>query len=196
MSDWKRHSARIGDLLSQLVVTRADGTAMSPDDGYRLWCERTAARRDDAGTLYLVGNGASASMASHCAADLLKQCGARTTVLTDPALATAYANDTGYDQVFAGPLRALARPEDMLVAISSSGRSTNVLCAVEVAVDLRIDVVTVSAMKPDNPLRQRGALNFYVPARTYGDAESCHAAVLHYWMDRLNVEQRTSNIEG
>ena len=71
-------------------------------------------------TLYLVGNGASASMASHMAADLDKNARVHTEVFTDPALITAIANDLDYTQVFSEPLRRRMSPGDMLVAISSS----------------------------------------------------------------------------
>jgi len=73
----------------------------------------------------------------------------------------------------------------MLVAISSSGRSPNILAAVRVARQCRLNVVTLSAMKAGNQLRRRGTLNVYVPADTYGFAESCHAVILHHWMDRV-----------
>jgi D-sedoheptulose 7-phosphate isomerase len=77
----------------------------------------------------------------------------------------------------------------MLVAISSSGRSPNILAAVAVANRLALTVVTLSAMAPDNPLRASGSLNVYVPAETYGYAESCHAAILHHWMDTIEAQR-------
>ena len=71
----------------------------------------------------------------------------------------------------------------MLVAISSSGQSPNILRGVKEAKRLGGIVVTLSAMNPENNLRSQGLLNFYVPAKSYGMAETCHAAILHYWMD-------------
>ncbi|RLC10378.1 MAG: hypothetical protein DRI57_20490 [Deltaproteobacteria bacterium] len=73
----------------------------------------------------------------------------------------------------------------MLVAISSSGNSPNVLAGCEMAMSLGGYVVTLSAMKSDNLLISQGNLNFYVPAETYGAAETCHAAILHFWMDQM-----------
>lgn len=75
-------------------------------------------------------------------------------------------------------------PGDILVAISSSGKSINILNAVQTTKKLGGRVITLSAMSADNPLRKAGELNFYIPAQSYGMAETCHAALLHYWIDR------------
>jgi D-sedoheptulose 7-phosphate isomerase len=103
-------------------------------------------------------------------------------------LITAIANDLCYDDVFSEPLKWKMTTGDMLVAISSSGRSRNVLSACEVALSLGGYLVNLSAMKPDNPMRSLGHLNFYVPAEDYGTAETCHAGILHYWMDQIHSE--------
>lgn len=91
----------------------------------------------------------------------------------------------GYEWVFAEPLRRRAKKGDMLVAISSSGASKNILNATEVARKIGLKIITLSAMLPQNPLRSEGFLNAYVPAETYGYAETCHAAILHHWMDMV-----------
>jgi len=77
----------------------------------------------------------------------------------------------------------------MLVAISSSGSSKNVLCAAETAQKRGLKIVTLSAMSPQNPLRSEGLLNAYVCAETYGHAETCHAAILHHWMDMVEIRK-------
>jgi len=138
-------------------------------------------------TIFFVGNGASASMASHTAVDLAKNSRMHTEVFTDLALITAVGNDIGYDSVYSEPLRHRLEGGDMLVAISSSGMSPNILRAVEVARTQGGVVATLSAMSEDNALRRLGDLNFYVPARSYGFAESAHAAILHYWIDRMQL---------
>jgi len=138
--------------------------------------------------IYLIGNGASASMASHFAADLTKNADLHTQVFTDTSLITAVANDLSYDMVFVAPLHRRLKAGDMVVAISSSGNSANVLKAAEFAAARKAMVVTLSAMQPDNALRQLGALNFWLPADTYGLAETGHAAILHHWMDRVSLQ--------
>ena len=127
-------------------------------------------------------------MASHLAADLAKNGKFHTEVFSDLSLITAISNDMGYDSVFAEPLRRRAKPGDMLVAISSSGCSSNILAAVDIGLERGLRVVTLSAMSPDNPLRSRGFLNAYVAAQSYGEAETCHAAILHRWMELVQVD--------
>lgn len=183
-TSWPEHVRELGELLRG-VSFRIDGSDVEPEHGFDRWHEMTLRLREQKGTIYLVGNGASASMASHMAADLAKNGQLHTEVFSDLSLITAVANDMGYSHVFAEPLRRRVREGDMLVAISSSGRSPNVLEAVEVARAAKCTVIGLSAMDADNPLRAAGGVSIYVPAMTYGFAETAHAAVLHHWMDRV-----------
>ena len=180
---WQRHVQDIGELLSALACTRQAGKVLAADDGFGEWKRAADACRTAQRAIYLIGNGASASMASHFAADLAKNAHLHTEVFSDLSLVTAIANDLGYEQVFSEPLSRRAVAGDMLVAISSSGRSPNVLKAVAVARALKLTVVTLSGMDGNNPLRAAGDLNFYVPAKSYGYAETCHSSILHHWMD-------------
>lgn len=172
-------------LLQEMAFTSKDGSGREQEDGFTWWRDQTLDIRSNNRTVFLVGNGASASMASHFAADLSKNARVHTEVFTDLAQLTAIANDISYDEVFSVPLKFHMRPGDMLVAISSSGRSPNVIRAAETARDVGGLVVTLSAMDSDNPLRSSGDLNCYVGACDYGMAETSHAAVLHHWMDSL-----------
>jgi D-sedoheptulose 7-phosphate isomerase len=182
-SGWRAAHRRLDELLQGLSFRDRAGAELGQDEGFARWCAATEQLRRAAGTIYLVGNGASASMASHFSADLAKNAQLHTEVFSDLALITAIANDLGYDRVFAEPLLRRARPGDVLVAISSSGASPNVLGAARVARDHGMSLFTLSAMAPTNPLRAVGDLNAYVAATTYGEAETCHAAILHHWMD-------------
>lgn len=180
---WQKTIERLQQALSALEVTDRQKQAVAPDRAFAIWLEMAEDIRRAKKSVYLIGNGASASMASHFAADLAKNGGLHTQVFSDLALITAMGNDIGYEHVFSEPLKRRMQPGDMLVAISSSGRSPNILRAVDQASLCGGHPVTLSAMAPDNPLRGRGVLNFYVPANDYGDAETSHAAILHHWMD-------------
>jgi D-sedoheptulose 7-phosphate isomerase len=182
---WTHNISVLTKCLNTLSIKDLYGKKTEPDAAFSQWTERILQIRHDNGSVYLIGNGASSSIASHMAADLGKNARVRTEVLTDPALITAVGNDCGYEEVFAEPLRWRMKPEDMLVAISSSGNSPNILSAVKFASYLRAYVVTLSAMKPNNPLRRYGNLRFYVPAMSYGASETSHAAILHYWVDKV-----------
>lgn len=184
---WQTEVERLAQVLSAVSFRDSSGREVAADQGFARWLELGEDLRRRRGTIYLVGNGASAAIASHFAADLAKNAHVHTQVFSDLSLITAISNDIGYDQVFALPLRRRGQPGDMLVAISSSGRSASVLAAVEVARGLALTVVTLSAMTPDNPLRTCGSLNAWIAAPSYGLAETGHAAILHRWMDMMEI---------
>jgi len=185
---WQQHVQSLTRLLDGIEFTSRDGSAVRPDAGFAAWVDMTLRLRGRRQTIYMIGNGASASMASHFAADLAKNGRLHTQVFSDLSLITAISNDMGYEHVFAEPLRRRGQPGDLLVAISSSGRSPNILAAIEVADELGMSVVTLSAKDAANPLRRRGELNLFVPAATYGLAETAHAAALHWWMDLIQLQ--------
>ncbi len=182
---WTNNISNLTSCLNSLSAQDDSGCAIDTDLAFSKWTNETIKVRKKRNTVYLIGNGASASMSSHTAADLAKNGKVRTEVFTDLSLITAIANDYGYEDVFAEPLRQRMCAGDILVAISSSGESSNILSAVQTATALGGFVVTLSAMRQNNILRESGGLNFYVPARTYGIAETCHAAILHCWIDNI-----------
>ncbi len=184
---WKDHVQQLQNVLSGCSFRDRQGAELEADRGFQEWKRLADEIRAARLTIYLVGNGASASMASHFAADLAKNGKLHTQVFSDLSLITAISNDMGYEHVFSEPLSRRARAGDMLVAISSSGRSPNVLAAVRLAREMGVRIITLSAMKPDNPLRSLGDLNLYVGADDYGFAETAHAALLHHWMDTVQL---------
>ena len=129
VDDDRRRPARPGD--HRPAGASADRRATASAAGSTL----TREVHDRGGQLYLVGNGASAAMASHIAADACKNGGLRAQAFNDAALLTATGNDLAFDQVFALPLDRLARAGDLLIAISSSGDSPNIVRALEAARD-------------------------------------------------------------
>jgi D-sedoheptulose 7-phosphate isomerase len=133
--------------------------------------------------LMFIGNGGSAAIASHMAADYCKNGGLRALALNDPAMLTCLGNDLGYDRVFANQVELHGRRGDLVVAISSSGRSPNILNAVKAARDAGCTLVTLSGFSPDNPLRALGDLNFYVACDRYGLVEVSHLALCHAVLD-------------
>ncbi|MFM7244177.1 MAG: phosphoheptose isomerase, partial [Planctomycetaceae bacterium] len=114
---WQRYVDDLARVLGGLSFTRADGSGLEVDDGYAMWRDLTLRVRSQRRTAYLIGNGASASMASHFAADLAKNGRVHTQTFFDLSLITALSNDIAYEQVFAEPLRGRGAAGDMLVAI-------------------------------------------------------------------------------
>ena len=133
---------------------------------------------------FVIGNGGSAAIASHVANDM-NTAGIRAMALNDASALTCLSNDFGYEHVFSKQLEWHGKRGDTLIAISSSGESINIIMAVEAAIKTGMFVVTLSGFAPDNDLRSRGDLNFYVPSSSYGFVEMAHHVILHAITDEL-----------
>ncbi len=137
------------------------------------------------GKILFIGNGGSASISSHIATDLLKNVGMPALAFNDASLLTCLSNDLGYERVFSEPLKMLAGKNDILFAISSSGRSQNILNACKAAKKKGCFLITLSGFDPKNPLRAMGDINIYVPSDSYGYVEITHLAICHFIVDKL-----------
>lgn len=132
-----------------------------------------------------IGNGGSAAVASHQAIDYWRNGGFPAMAFNDGALLTCISNDFGYEQVFSKPIATFAQAGDIVFAISSSGKSGNIIAGANMAAEMGCHVITLSAFKPDNPLRKLGDINFYVPTMAYGFAEITHLCICHCILDGL-----------
>ena len=175
---------RLADLTQSALVTDREGAAISLDEGAERAVRLILAAGAGSGKVMAVGNGGSATIASHMQNDLCKAVGVPGMVFTEPALLMALANDDGYETVFESPIELWARPGDVLVAISSSGRSENVLRGVRAATLRECHIITFTGFDEDNPLRRMGDINFYVASQVYGFVENAHAAITHFITDR------------
>lgn len=181
---------RITDYLSSLNEA-VSGTTATDGEGKPLplqqaigWIVDTAIRtHDSGGTVMLIGNGGSSGICSHIATDLSKCVGIRAACFTDAGTLTCLANDYGYEHVFAKQIEMHARQNDLLIAISSSGRSPNILKGVGAGRDRGCRVVTLSGYDADNPLRSMGDINLHVGSSRYGFVEVAHLGLLHAVVD-------------
>ena len=135
--------------------------------------------------IFFIGNGGSSAIASHMTADFMKNGGMNTYSLYDHAVTTCMGNDYGYEYVFSKPLAFLGERNDLLVAISSSGNSQNMVNAVEMAVAKELEVITFTGFEPDNKIKQLGNINVYVPSARYGIVESIHNLMLQQIVDMI-----------
>lgn len=156
-------------------VIRVDDAVVAQIAATREIWLRTSAR---GGRVIFIGNGGSAGIASHLAIDLSKNASLPAACFSDASMMSCLANDYGFEEWLAHALRLNAREGDCLVAISSSGRSKNILNAVAKARAMKLDVITLSGMSPDNPLRELGDVNFWVDSRSYNIVETAH----QFWM--------------
>jgi D-sedoheptulose 7-phosphate isomerase len=173
----------LADLLRGAEVTDRAAKKLSLAAGCE-WVRNVVHQTHDAGNkIIFIGNGGSAGIASHLAIDFSKNGGLRSLAFNDPAALTCLGNDLGYENVFAKQIDFHARPGDLLIAISSSGRSPNILSAVKMARSRDCKVVTYSGFTEDNDLRKVGDINFYVRSREYGFVEVSHLALCHAILD-------------
>jgi len=135
--------------------------------------------------IIIIGNGGSASIASHIATDFLKNLKIPALAFNDASLLTCLSNDLGYEQVFSVPINVAANKGDILFAISSSGKSKNILNAVSQAEKKSCFVIGLSGFSSRNPLRDMGNINFYAPSLSYGAVEIAHLAICHAIVDIL-----------
>lgn len=133
----------------------------------------------------IIGNGGSAAIASHYAQDFTKCAGLRAINFNDPALLTMLGNDFAFEEIFARAIEMYTDPDDVLIAISSSGNSSNILNAVVAARNKGLKTITLSGFSADKKLRFLGDVNIYVPAFTYGAVESAHFVLLHSILDHI-----------
>jgi len=142
--------------------------------------------RIDKSTIFFIGNGGSAATASHFANDI--SIGTRTlskpfraiSLCDNAAVVTAIANDDGYEEVFVQQLRVLYKKNDILVAISASGNSMNLIKAIEFAKENEIKTVGITAFD-GGKLKQVADYNIHVPTEKgeYGPAEDVHMILDH-----------------
>lgn len=183
MSYFDSYRTTLNDILGRTSATTRDGTEIGAAEGFKQWLDLTRTTNDAGHVHYFVGNGASATMASHMSLDCCKNAGIRAMAFNDIASLTALGNDLGYDQTFAAPIGWHGQNGDLLIAISSSGGSPNIIAAIEAARKKDMKVVTLTGIKEGNPARKLGDINFFIPGHTYGAVECLHQILLHCWLD-------------
>ncbi len=133
--------------------------------------------------VFFIGNGGSNSICSHMMEDYSKIGRFPTFAFSDAALITCFANDYGYERAMEEWLRLHYKPDDLLISISSSGESKNIINAVALAKANNGKVITLTGFKDGNTLSMMGDINFYLPVTNYGIVECFHQVILHVLLD-------------
>jgi len=135
--------------------------------------------------IYAIGNGGSAAIADHLCCDLTKGTHSddhpvvdTTSLTANVALYTALANDFGFESVFARQVGYFGKQGDLLIAISSSGNSPNIIAAVEAAHRLGVGTIGLSGFTGGG-LKGAAQVSLYVDANNYGIVEDTHQALMH-----------------
>lgn len=173
----------LNQIRDKVLVTDNTGRALSLEKGLTLAVERMTSCCQKGNKLIFIGNGGSAAISSHQAVDYWKNGGLEAIAFNDSSLLTCISNDYGYERVFAEPIQRFARPGDTLLAISSSGRSPNILQGVEKAREVGCRIITFSGFDASNLLRSLGEINFFVPSYSYGIVEITHLTLIHAMLE-------------
>ncbi len=174
----------INNGLKRMIVTNKDGKVIEADQGLDIWAEKAyEVQQKTKGLIFFCGNGASATMAEHMSHDWFQNAVINTTTCAETSHITAISNDLSYEDVFSYRVNRIISDKDILVGISSSGNSPNIIKAIDVANKKGAFTISVSGKKDDNSIREKADLNFYVPLETYGEVESAHAVLLHAALD-------------
>lgn len=166
------------------------------------------------GRIYIFGNGGSLALATHWVSDFnktvfshhLDKAARRFQAIRLPSTEeelTAWANDTGYENVFVGPLKNYLQDTDCIIAISSSGNSPNIVKAVEFAKSHHVPVIGISGFEEENKLNQLSDVKVFVKTDKgrYDIVEGIHAVILHLmtkyfqdYFDHLVTEKNANNL--
>lgn len=166
-------------------VTDSHGRGMGFSEGIEGAISLIQSRIDATHKVMFIGNGGSAAISSHMSVDFWKNGGMRSVAFNDSSLLTCIGNDYGYKHIFEKPIEMFADQGDVLIAISSSGRSENILLGVGAARKKGCGVITLSGFDGDNPLSSMGDVNFYVPSKAYGPVEVLHHSICHCILDNI-----------
>ena len=136
--------------------------------------------KSGAGSIFFLGNGGSAAMASHVAVDLTKNAKIRAINFNEADLITCFSNDYGYEFWMEKSLDMYSNSNDTVVLISSSGKSENILNAAHWCIKNNRRLITFSGMNNNNPLKSINTkgLNFWVDSKAYNHIEMVH----HIWL--------------
>jgi D-sedoheptulose 7-phosphate isomerase len=178
-----RYADTLGGVLKAAIGSDRAGQPLGVDNIID-WAAQEARRAHDRGNkLIFIGNGGSAAIASHMATDYSKNGTLRSVAFNDGSMLTCLGNDYGYEHVFAKQVEFHGRPGDLLVAISSSGKSANILNATTTAREIGCTILTLSGFRPDNPLRNLGDRNLFLQSGLYGFVEIGHLTLCHAILD-------------
>ena len=175
-------------VIEKAEFTVHEGISLDYEKGIEKNLGMLESLRGRGGNLFLVGNGGSAGVVSHILTDFINVNKLNARTLHESSLLSCMSNDYGYENSFSEPLSTLAREKDLLIAVSSSGRSPNIHNAVKSVKKAGGEVITLSGFGEDNQLRSMGDLNIWLDSTSYGLVEIGHLFYLHYLSGHLKLK--------
>ena len=135
----------------------------------------------------IIGNGGSSAIASHVAIDLNKIADISSLTFNDLSNITALSNDLNYENAFSENIKFLGKKGDVLISISSSGDSKNIINAIQTAKKLQFSkIITFTGMNSNNKVKKYGDINVWVDSHLYNFVENIHQILLLYCVDTFN----------
>ena len=128
--------------------------------------------------IFVIGNGGSASIASHVSVDFAKVARVRSSTFNNANLITCFANDYKYENWVTEAIKAYCDRKDLIILISSSGTSKNIVNAAKYCKKNKINLITLSGFNKNNPLSKLGSINFYINSTNYNFIEMSHHIIL------------------
>ena len=126
------------------------------------------------GKVIIFGNGGSAAIASHLTVDFINAAKIKAISFNDSSIITCFSNDYGYENWVDKALEYYAEDGDLVILISSSGQSENMINGAKRAKLMGLNVITLSGFLPNNPLRKLGDVNLWVDSKAYNIVEMTH----------------------
>ena len=137
--------------------------------------------------IYLMGNGASAAISSHIANDLTKATKTKALTFHDPSLITCFGNDFGYDNWMKEALNHFSEDGDLVILISSSGKSENIVKAARFCKKNKLKLVSLTGPSPNKEVIDSSEINFRVNSNIYNIVECIHMIILTSAIDQINM---------
>lgn len=185
----KMSDSYIEELIEKIygitVRRKSEEKCSTYQDGIQILLDVFLKHKESGSMLFFIGNGGSSAIASHMTADFMKNGGMNTYSLYDNAVTTCMGNDYGYEYIFSKPMEFLVQEGDLVVSISSSGNSANIINGIVTAKKKGAEIITFTGFSKDNKARALGDVNLYVPCSKYGIVESIHNLILQQIVDLI-----------
>jgi D-sedoheptulose 7-phosphate isomerase len=142
--------------------------------------------KKNSGKIIVFGNGGSASIASHFSVDMTKIANIKTINLNEYNLITCFANDYGFENWISKAIEFYSEKEDLIILISSSGESKNMIKAAHKIKKLKLKLVTFTGFKENNSLKKLGDINIWINSKNYNYVENVHQIIMLSIVDFFN----------
>jgi len=139
--------------------------------------------------IYIVGNGGSSSISSHVSVDFVKSAKIKSETFNNTNIITCFANDYGHDNWVKEAIKAYCSKNDLIIIISSSGKSLNLVNAAKYCQDNHYDLITFTGFNKNNNISKLGKINFHVNSRKYNYIEMVHHIILVSIVDIFTKEK-------